>query len=117
MPWKYFQEEMKKKKIGRNKPSNEAAQAVGRNCQNILNTGELVVQRYNEEVTGKVKKYAKMGARQFVPYSYGELTIENVKACIRHFTRQFQLGTNVACDVLAGDQGPSCVSMSQIPDL
>ena len=59
-----------------------------------------------------------MGATQFVPYSYGELTMENIKeACIRHFTRQFQLGKNEACDVLAGDQGPSCVSMSQIPDL
>ena len=99
----------------------KAAQAVGKNCQNILNilnTGELVAQRYSEEVTGKVQKYARMGARQFVPYSYGELTIENVKeACIRHFTRQFQVGTNVAYGVLAGDQGSSCVSMSQILDL
>ena len=53
-----------------------------------------------------------------MPYSYGELTIENIKeACIRHFSRQFQLRKNVACDVLAGDQRPSCVFMSQIPDL
>ena len=34
-----------------------------------------------------------MSVRQFVPYSYGELTIENIKeAYIRHFTGQFQLG-------------------------
>ena len=59
-----------------------------------------------------------MSATQFVPYSYGELTTEDIKeACIRHFTRQFQLGKNVACDVLAGDQEASCVFMSQIPDL
>ena len=58
-------------------------------------------QRSSEEVTGKVQKYAKLGARQFVPHSYGQLTIENIKeACIRHFTRQFQLGKNVVCDVL-----------------
>ena len=35
-------------------------------------------------------------------YSYGELTIENIKeAYIRHFTHQFQLSKNVACSVLA----------------
>ena len=91
---------------------------MGKNCQNLLNTGELAVQGYSEEITGKVQKYARMSATQFVPYSYGELTIESIKeACIRHFTCQFQLGKNVACDVLAGDQGPSCVFMSQIPDL
>ena len=65
---------------------------MGKNCQNLLNTGELAVQGYSEEITGKVQKYARMSATQFVPYSYGELTIESIKeACIRHFTRQFQL--------------------------
>ena len=65
---------------------------MGKNCQNLLNTGELVVQGYSEEITGKVQKYARISATQFVPCSYGELTIENIKeACIRHFTRQFQL--------------------------
>ena len=66
---------------------------MGKNCQNLLNTGELVVQGYSEEVTGKVQKYARKSATQFVPYNYGEWTIENIKeACIRHFTHQFQLG-------------------------
>ena len=66
---------------------------MGKNCQNLLNTGELVVQGYSEEITGKVQKYARMSATQFVPYNYGELTIANIKeAFIRHFTRQFQLG-------------------------
>ena len=94
---------MKEKRVGRsNKPSDKASQAVGKNCQNILDAGQLVIQRLSEEVTGKVQKYARMSAREFVPYSYGELTIENIKeACIRHFTGQFQLGKNVACDVLA----------------
>ena len=66
---------------------------MGKNCQNLFNTGELVVQGYSEEITSKVQKYARMSATQFVPYSYRELTIENIKeTCIRHFTRQFQLG-------------------------
>ena len=52
---------------------------MGKNCQNLLNTGELVVQGYIEEITGKVQKYARMSATQFVPYTYGELTTENIK--------------------------------------
>ena len=59
------------KRVGRsNKPGiNEAAQAVGKNSQNILDARALVIQRSSEEVTGKVQKYARMDARQFVPYS------------------------------------------------
>ena len=85
---------MKKERVGcSNKPGNRAAQAVGKICQSILEPGELVIQRSSEEVTGKLQKYARMDERQFLPYSYGELTIENIKeACIRHFTHQFQLG-------------------------
>ena len=64
---------------------------MGKNLPNILDAGELVIQRLSKEVTGKIQKYARMGAKQFVPY--GELTIQNTnEACIRHFTRQFQLG-------------------------
>ena len=84
---------MKEWRVGRNKPGNKAAQTVRKNCQNLFNAGELVVQGYSEESTSKVQKYARMSATQFVSYSYGESTIENIKeACIRHFTRQFQLG-------------------------
>ena len=118
-PWKKFSRRDKREEVhvGRNKPSNKAAQAVVKNYQNIPDAGELIVQRYSEEVTGKVKKYTRMGARQFVPYNYGELTTENIKeACIRHFIRQSQLGKNVACDILAGYHRP-CMLMSQIPDL
>ena len=49
---------------------NKAAQAVGKNCQNILDVGALVTQRSSEEVTGKVQKYARMDARQFVLHSF-----------------------------------------------
>ena len=75
---------MKEWRVGHNKPSNKAAQTVRKNCQNLFNTGELVVQGYSEEITSKVQKYARMSATQFVSYSYGELTIENIKeACVR----------------------------------
>ena len=85
---------MKEWRVGRNKPGNKAAQTGGKNCQSLFNAGKLVVhQGYSELSTSKVQKYARMSATQFVSYSYGELTIENIKeACIRHFTHQFQLG-------------------------
>ena len=38
-------------------------------AQSILDAGVLVIQRSSKEVTGKVQKYARMDARQFVPYS------------------------------------------------
>ena len=45
-PYKNFQEEMKKKRVGcGNKLGNKAAQAAGKDCQNVLNAGEL---KYHE---------------------------------------------------------------------
>ena len=46
-----------------------------------------------------------------MPYKYEELTIENIrKAC------HFAVDRTMTCDVLAGEQGPSCNSIKQIPD-
>ena len=58
------------KRVGRsNKPAeNKVAHGVGKNSQNILDSGALVIQRSSEKVTGKIQKYARMDARQFVPY-------------------------------------------------
>ena len=48
-----------------------------------------------------------------MPYEYEELTIENIrKACQKHFA----VDGTMTCDVLAGEQGPSCNSVKQIPD-
>ena len=45
-----------------------------------------------------------------------ELTIEKIKdACLKHFARQ--TGSNVVCDVLAGEKGLSCSHIKQVPDL
>ena len=41
-----------------------------------------------------------------------EMTIGNIKsACERYFK------TNLVCDILAGEQGPSCKTLSQMQDL
>ena len=42
------------------------------------------------------------------------MTINNIKnVCENHFAEK--VGKNVCCDVLAGEQGPSCKSVNQIP--
>ena len=95
---------MKEKRTGKRKaPSHD-----------ILQKEEIVIQRLSAEVSGKAQKYSRVGAREFVPYEYDEMTVKNIKtACTRHFT----LGQRMICDVLAGEQGPSCSSVEQIPDL
>ena len=39
----------------------------------------LIIQLLSAEVSGKAQKYPKIGAREFVPYEYEELTIENIR--------------------------------------
>ena len=71
------------------------------------------MQRLSAEVAGKAQKYSRIGARAFVPFKYDEVTVDNIKcACLNHF----DVGEMV-CDVVAGEQGPSCSSIKQIPDL
>ena len=66
------------------------------------------------EVSGKAQKYTRVGAREFVPFEYDEVTVENIKrACLSHF----DVREGCVCDVLAGEQGPSCSSVKQIPNL
>ena len=76
---------------------------------------ELIVQRLSAEVSGKAQKYCRMGPREFVPFdSEQELSIENIIiACEKHFS----LGRGLKCDVLAGEQGPSCKTTDQIPNM
>ena len=48
--------------------------------------------------------------------SQEELTIENIKhSCEKYFSSR--VGPNLICDVLAGEQGPSCKTVDQIPSL
>ena len=81
----------------------------------MLNSGELVVQRLSSSVSGKAQKYSRVGPREFVPFPHEEITIKNIKsACEKHFSSVTQDG--LVCDVVAGDQGPSCRTMEQLPD-
>ena len=82
------------------------------NKQHIKRT----VQRLSSDVFGKAQKFSRIGPREFVSYPHGNLTINNIKkACEAHFLSQLKM--NVECDVLAGEQGPSCSTLDQIPNL
>ena len=78
---------------------------------------QLTVQRLSSEVSGKAQKYARVGPWEFVPIDTNEeLTIDAIKvACNLHFTDR--VGSNMECDILAGEQGPSCNTVDQIPTL
>jgi hypothetical protein len=66
-------------------------------------------------VSGKVQKYLRVGQREFVSFPYEEMTINNIKSAReKHFSSVTQSG--LVCDVVAGDQRPSCRTLEQLPD-
>ena len=47
-----------------------------------------------------------------------ELTIEEIQRGLeKHFSPSLEQRKGLSCDILAGEQGPSCHSMKHIPDL
>lgn len=107
--WKNFQEKMKEKHCG--KKATKPKKGKGQENEKE----ELTVQRLSAEVHGKAQKYSRLGPREFVDFSNLEMTVENIKACTAYFRNS--IGTGMVCDILAGDQGPSCRTMKQIPNL
>lgn len=66
------------------------------------------MQRLSANVEGKCEKYSRIGALTLVPLEE-EVTLPNIKAaCKAHFK------TNLECNVLAGERGPSYTVASQI---
>ena len=56
--------------------------------------------------------YSREGPRDFAPFEYKEVAIDNIKkACQKHFKEHRN------CDVLASEQGPSCSMIDQLPSL
>ena len=109
-PWTKYKEEMKLKCTAANKKKED------RDCSSMPE--ELVVQRLSSKVTGKLQKYTRVGARQFVPFSFREVTIPNIRhACKEHFYSKKLIGGEMEADILAGEQGPSCQMMKHLKDL
>ena len=66
-------------------------------------------------MAGKEQKYTRIGSKEFVDFSGRELTISNIKeACTGLFASK--IGAGMVCDILAGEQGPSCGTVKQIPN-
>ena len=106
--WRNFKAKMKAKRIDKGKGKKKDTISAF-NDENDT----LVVQRLSAEVSGKAQKYSRIGAREFVSYEYEEFTIENIRrACEKHFA----VDKSKSCDILAGEQGPSCNKVKQIPD-
>ena len=106
-PWTKYKEEMKLKCTAANKKKKDG------DCSSIPE--ELVVQRLSSTVTGKLQKYTRVGARQFVPLH--TVTIPNIRhACKEHFYSKKLIGGEMEADILAGEQGPSCQMMKHLKD-
>ena len=112
--WEVFREKMKEKQC---KKAQQVVHNKGLSAGDlIVRNMELVVQRLSSEVSGKAQKYSRIGAREFVPFNEEEVSIRAIKAaCEKHYKSLSEEG--LKCDVLAGDQGPSCLSMEHVPDL
>ena len=104
--WKKLKDNVKAKRTG----------ATAKIAKKRPKGQELTVQRLSSHVTGKAQKYTRIGPREFVPFEDDkDFSLENIKlACEEHFAPV--VGTDVICDVLAGEQGPSCKSIEHIPD-
>ena len=77
----------------------------------ILDKSELIAQRLRTEPKGNGTKYAKQGPREFVPFEYSEVTLENIKrVCKVHYREH-----STTCDMLASEKELSCSRLDQIP--
>lgn len=102
--WRKFREKQTAKRTNKDKKKDNGA------------VDEIIIQRMTSEVSSKQQKYNRIGAREYVPFEeYEELSIINIKdACQKFFESQIE--KDEICDVLAGERGPSCSKMAQIPD-
>ena len=88
-------------KVGKKRTGNSKAESTGLEF--------LTVQRLSSSVEGKCQKYSRIDPLTMVPLNC-EATLQNIKeACKKHF----QL-TDMGCDLLAGERGPSFTKTSQI---
>ena len=55
-------------------------------------------------------KYAKEAPREFVPFEYSEVTLENIERARKVHYRE----NLTTCDILASEQGPSCSRLDKI---
>ena len=114
--WNFLNEGAAKKRMGkvhvRPKSANSTKIAA------ILSREEMVVQRLSSELSGKTPKYTPLGPREFVGFTAGDVTLDEIKsACLTHFIKIDGTIKGSVCDVLASERGPSCSNIDQIPNV
>eukprot|EP00112_Aurelia_sp_Birch-Aquarium-sp1_P010918 Seg2308.6 transcript_id=Seg2308.6/GoldUCD/mRNA.D3Y31 product="Transient receptor potential cation channel subfamily M member 6" protein_id=Seg2308.6/GoldUCD/D3Y31 len=110
--WKNFAKKMAAKRDINKRRKNATDSKTG----GAVTNDAITIQRLSASVSGKAQKFCRNEPREFVPFGKSDLTLDGIKeACDEHFRRK--IGTGFRCDVLAGEQGPSCNSISQIPNL
>ena len=95
--WDNYKEKVAKK---RRNDKGAAASAGG--------SDGITVQRLSSHVEGKCQKYSRTGPLTLVPLDQGPALENMKKACQLHFN------TDLECDVLAGEPGPSFTDEKQI---
>ena len=93
-----------RRKYPRKEQERKRTKLVRAGCAEALPCKDSV----SANVEGKCQKYSRIGALTLLPLEE-EVTLPNIKAvCKAHFK------TNLECNVLAGEQGPSFTDASQI---
>ncbi len=111
--WKNFAKKIAAKR-DINKKRNSTTDR--RKDEGAVTNDAITVQRLSASVSGKAQKFSRVGPREFVPYGKADLTFDEIKrTCNEHFKKK--IGSGYYWDILAGEQGPSCNSISQIPNL
>ena len=92
--WRNFKTQTKEKRTTKKKYDGASS---------ILHGEEIIVQRLSSDVSGKAQKYSRIGPREFVPFEFEDVTLENIKlACQNYFSPR--ISSDMICDVLAGEQ-------------
>ena len=73
----------------------------------------IIVQRLRAEVARKTQKYSRIAAQEFPPFQAYEMFMDSIKSACR---KRYKILPSMCCNVLAGENGPSCFSTKQIPD-
>ena len=111
--WKSFAKGISEKRM--KKALNGQGKGVGVG-ENILSEKEMIIQHLSSEASGKAMKYERLGPQEFVTYPFDEVSLENIKkACYFHFKDRLT-HSDMVCDILATQNGPSCTKLSHLPN-
>ena len=114
--WKKYEEKIKAKQDVNTKRKNDAKGPHGNKI--CIQLDKLTVQRLSSAVEGKAQKYSRIGPCEFIPYKSSDITVDGIKqACLNHFQNTGDVGKGMEVGILAGERGPTCTELHQIPDL